>query len=455
MRTSRAALVGAALAFVVPSEAFAAGYSVARFGGEHGHPTATNPTAIYYNPAGIGFSEGTHLYVNGDIAWRRMTYSRPASDTDDASFDGANSGKNTLFNVVGSPMLGVSTKLGDLALGAAFFTPFGGASYWNKADEFDDASAPGVVDGPQRWYTIDGQLRSSFIAANAAYQIADMVSLGVSLNLIMSSVTTLRARTLTGDDNINQEGRSLVDASGMDWSFGVGVMVEVVDDTAWVGASFQSGPNPFFSNELVLSGTLTNSFPSQYESTESEIDFHTDLPEVFRAGVTYKLARDIELRMFGDYSRWSTLENHCLSPKGKDCETEPDGSPSPETPNVIQNQRRDWNDTFGIRVGGSYWTSDEVELFAGLGFSSNAVPNETLEPALADFHSVSFSLGGRFELSEDFLYLAASYTQILYVPREVKKSEHSALRQPSRSPSANGEYNQMVGVVNANLEFVF
>ncbi|HMJ10332.1 MAG TPA: hypothetical protein VK524_02945, partial [Polyangiaceae bacterium] len=39
----------------------ASGFATARFGSEHGHPTTTNATAIYYNPAGIAESRGTHV----------------------------------------------------------------------------------------------------------------------------------------------------------------------------------------------------------------------------------------------------------------------------------------------------------------------------------------------------------------------------------------------------------
>ena len=49
----------------------AAGFASARFGGEHGHVLASNPTALYYNPAGIAFSQGTRLMVDGVVAWRQ------------------------------------------------------------------------------------------------------------------------------------------------------------------------------------------------------------------------------------------------------------------------------------------------------------------------------------------------------------------------------------------------
>ena len=46
----RGLLVGLIVIFIM-AEASASGFFVARFGGEHGHPTTDNPTAMYYNPA--------------------------------------------------------------------------------------------------------------------------------------------------------------------------------------------------------------------------------------------------------------------------------------------------------------------------------------------------------------------------------------------------------------------
>ena len=54
---SRASIVGRALALGLvllgSPPALASGFSSAEFGGEHGNVVTTNPTALYFNPAGI------------------------------------------------------------------------------------------------------------------------------------------------------------------------------------------------------------------------------------------------------------------------------------------------------------------------------------------------------------------------------------------------------------------
>src|SRR5690606_25671192 len=82
----------------------------------------------------------------------------------------------------------------------------------------------------------------------------------------------------------------------------------------------------------------------------------------------------------------------------------------------IVNLKRNWDTAFGVRAGGSYWPEENVEVLAGIGYDSNAVPDETLEPALTDFHDVSFALGGRFTPT-DWLAFAVTYTHFIYFSR--------------------------------------
>src|SRR5512145_3563545 len=84
----------------------AAGFATARFGGEHGNVTASNATALYYNPAGIGFSKGIHLFVDGTLAMRRVIWDHPPAASDPlgpVGADGADYGRAKAFNVFGAP----------------------------------------------------------------------------------------------------------------------------------------------------------------------------------------------------------------------------------------------------------------------------------------------------------------------------------------------------------------
>lgn len=447
----------AALLALVSSagSAEASGFATARFGSEHGHPTTTNATAIYYNPAGIAESRGTHLYVDGLFAIRRATFEHDQAATDveePGGAEGANTGEASLLNFAAAPMAGVTTRVSDFALGLGAYVPFGGATSWDQNDDFDDDSAyPGPVDGVQRWHTINGEIRSLYVTLAAAYQLgASGLSLGIAGNLIHSSIDTIRARTVLGTNDLDQEGRSQLDAAGWQASFAVGAMYQAIADTLWVGASYQARPN--VSGGMRLQGTLRNYYAGS--AANDDIDLEQDLPDIYRLGVRYRAAPDLELRLFGDLTRWSSLERHCIVERDEPCDINPDGSAT-EGSKVVQNLPRDWNDTFGMRGGASYWFAPHLEGFAGAGFDSNAVPDETLEPTLMDANKVTATIGARLELVHN-VHLAASYLHVFYLPRDnAGKSTLATVERPSRSPDAGGEYRQWLGALNVNLDVAF
>ncbi|EYF06475.1 OmpP1/FadL family transporter [Chondromyces apiculatus] len=442
------ALLGAAL-WAEP--ALASGFSTARFGGEHGNPVTPNATSIYYNPASLGETEGIHIFLDGSLALRSVGWEHTAAASDDVSVPGANTGSNGLFNVIAAPMVGASAKFGDFALGAGFYVPFGGSATWNKNTDFEgDRENAGPYDGVQRWHTISGAIQSMYFTLAAAYKLPFGLSIGVSGNLISSSVTTLRARAADGSNSVSLEGRSLADVSGLQASFGAGLMYEALPDTLWFGASYQARPN--ITGDVELTGTLTNNFAGTVG--ESPISFYQGMPDVIRLGGRFKPAKDLELRLFGDFTRWSAMKNQCVADEGTPCEVNEDGSAA-EGSSPIVNLPRDWNDAFGIRAGLSYWPTEAAELFAGLGYDSNAVPDETLEPTLSDAHDVSVALGGRFAIGKH-VNLAASYTHFFYVQRDTTGlSTLAGLEAPSKSPDAGGIYKQTLGVINVNVDVAF
>jgi len=95
-----------------------------------------------------------------------------------------------------------------------------------------------------------------------------------------------------------------------------------------------------------------------------------------------------------------------------------------------------------------------VELFAGVGYETGAVPDATIEPGAMDANNFLGSLGGRF-LIADGLHFAASYTQIQFENRDVTTSQLTTYSNPSLSQSGNGQYTQWIGVIDINAEKQF
>jgi long-chain fatty acid transport protein len=434
---------------VCPGSANASGFASARFGGEHGSVVGTNPTALYFNPAGIALEDGTDAFVDGQLALRHVTWDHPRAPSDPVDppgGEGANTGHSSGFNVFGGPALGAATKLGRLALGLGLFVPFGGIESWNENHHFDNSAFRLAAAGVQRWHLIDATIAVIYLTAGAAYRVGPL-SLGVSFNLIRSSVMTSQAKNPTGSGlpDTQREGRANLDVSGIDASFGAGAMLEAIPDRLWLAASYQA--QPALGAES-LKGTLALTSPSG--ATTFNVALNQALPDIYRLGARWRPRSDIELRVFGDYTRWSVMHTQCVAILGYACAVFPNGSDA--TGGVLANYRRDWNDTYGVRVSVSYWIQPDVELFSGVGFETPAVPDKTLEVSVMEADNVGLALGTRFPIGH-WAHLGVSYTHLQYFDRNnTGQSTLAAAQTPTQQQDGGGRYTQWIGIVDVNVE---
>jgi long-chain fatty acid transport protein len=149
------------------------------------------------------------------------------------------------------------------------------------------------------------------------------------------------------------------------------------------------------------------------------------------------------------------MQTQCISIQGHACQVGADGADVTLDQSVVQNIRRHWNDTYGVKAGASGWIVPKVEIFGGVGLETAAVPDATLEPGLGDAVNVTAAIGARFEVA-DLFFVAGSYTHIQYMNRDnTGKSELASAELPTRRPDGGGKYTQWIGLVNVNVEKQF
>lgn len=115
------------------------------------------------------------------------------------------------------------------------------------------------------------------------------------------------------------------------------------------------------------------------------------MPDIIRFALRVRPAERYELRVFGDFTRWSVFDRQCLVHRGS-CGLSADGSLTANS-DVVLNQPRNWRNTFALRVGGSYFFSPTREGLVGLGYDSNAIPAGTLDASLIDGHDLTYTVG--------------------------------------------------------------
>jgi long-chain fatty acid transport protein len=455
MVVRRAAVIaGVALALVAAAAggAGAAGFASAEFGGEQGHVVATNPTALYFNPAGIAFSEGTAFYAGGVVALRRGAWTHGQAATEASpppGAEGADTGQARFSNVFGAPVLGGTSRLGRVALGGAFYVPFGGRLAWDKNQRFvGDPTFPLAADGVQRWTITEGALTYLYFTAGAAVRFGRL-AVGLTGNLVHSSVKLTQAKSANPQEDVDplNEYRVRIDVGGLQASFGVGAMFEAVADRLWLGASYQAPPGL---GPIDLEGTLTRTQGAA--SRADDVTYRQALPDVVRLGARLRATPAVELRLFGDITRWSRLQTECLSTRGQPCAVLPSGEAA--NAYTIQNLRRHWRDTFGVRAGVSVWPAPALELLAGVGYETAATPDATLDPALPDAATLRLALGARCALGGGWR-VGLGLTGVQHFTRD--NTGRSALaaedvQLPTRRADGGGRYTLWLGLGQISLE---
>lgn len=460
------ALGGAAL--LVAGKAEANGYSTAWFGSDHGSPALGNAFSVYFNPAAMGVAKGTQLTLDGTAVFRSASYERTgltpssAGSLNDPLYVSANTGKAALYNVVVLPYLGAVTDLGtqNFRLGYAAYVPFGGTSKWDKDKRFaDNAAVPGAIDGPQRWHSITGEVLSLYNTLAASYTFeGPRLTIGANASVLYNSLSSVRARNTNGSDDLYAptgaiiEGRSLIEASGIDWSASLGVLWETADHKLRLGASYTSQPGFRTSR---LKGTLTQQVGGIADRAGgTPIDFVTAFPDTVRLGATYRLSDTWEVRGDGTYMRWSVMKNQCVVDRGAECKLGANGADLTGG-KVAVGLPRNWNDAYGVRLGVAHWLTPETEIFGSAGLETAAVPKATIDASTIDSTRVRAAIGARHAVSEHLMFAASYNLQYLLPVDNTGQAADGNNTTPSRTPSNEGRYTSTMHMINANVTVAF
>ena len=451
-------------------QAEASGFLTSRFGADHGHPALANPYAVYFNPGALGGLRGTHIVADGVLALRHIDYTRPASalspsdkaTLNDPNYVKYNTGKNAADNILASPYIGAVTDFGtkSFRLGFATYVPFGGSIKWSKVSEFDNEPyAKGAVDGSQRWANISGRALNLYNTLAFAYHIESArLSFGISASFIYSNVNSVRARNVDGSDDVLGpngalvEGRALLETAGIGMTMGAGVYWEPKDDGKLrLGLSYMAPAN--FGQDMRLKGTLDQQFGTSAEkATPMDVELVQRLPDVVRLGAAYRVTPKVELRADAQYERWSLFNRNCVVKPGQPCVLGSNGQA--DAAQVVLGVPRSWRDAFGARAGAAFWPIEPLELFGSVGMGTAAVPKGTMDPSAYDAMNIYGTLGARYKFSPHFA-LAGSFTHIQYLSVTVEDSFLYRYDAPSKSPSAAGEYNSRVTLMNVNAVYSF
>jgi long-chain fatty acid transport protein len=347
----RACLLPALLAAMIPSGAFALGIRIAdqdahaTARGNAFVATADNPSAIYYNPAGITQLEGFHTSV-GVYA---ITYK--------SEYAGASGQFETKNKPQAVPQIYSTAALKNLPLtfGLGLYSPYGLALEWPGRPGFRDQALQG---------------RISYLTVHpvVAWRLHPTLSIGAGPTINYGETRIRRGLGTAPTDVLEFNG------DDTDVGFTVGVLWQPHEQHSF-GVSYRNAGTLDFQG----ASSINEAFPAFLNGT-STANARFPFPQHIVLGWSYRPTPQWNLEFNVDWTDWDRLQTVVLN--------QPGNAFVPAVPITFN-----WDSSFFYEWGVTRHFENGWRASGGYIFSENSVPDATFSPVVPDSDRHIFSLG--------------------------------------------------------------
>jgi long-chain fatty acid transport protein len=358
--------------------------------------TADNPSAIYYNPAGITQLDASN--VRGGIYGIYL----------DPSYRNPNTGKSYEIDdkLHAIPQLFYTYSLKDkdwpISFGLGVYSPYGLSEKWPQDTGFRTVATEGAL----AYYTINPVV---------AYKLPWNLSVAAGLMVNYASIDLQQGLTPTPNNDLFR-------FKGDAWALGynLGLMWQPLKQIS-LGANFRSA------TRMNFSGNTGTEYNGVLPVTSSPAGVDYPFPLQAAAGISYRPTPKWNVEFDAEYTDWSSLGNLTIHQSAPNIVV-----PLSDIPLTL-NWQSSWYYEFGVtRYFDNGW-----HISAGYVFNENSVANAHYTPLVSDLDRHFFSIGTGYKgkkLSFDIAY------QFGYGPDHTVSGSAAPLGYPSSYHPADGIY---------------
>ncbi len=365
------------LALLMPvSGVLASGFNIYEFGGKASAMSGAvvgrywDGSTIFYNPAGLGFSQGTQFYGGTTLIF-------PTAKFVGASPIFSNTTYNAVENIFTPIGVYLSHKFDDnFAAGIGVTNPFGLGVEWS--DDF-----------PGRAISQNAVLESFYITPVLAYKIAPNFSISGGLDIVIARVNLQRAANMfdspgspgyeIGEVELSGTSRTAIgfnfSAMYQSEKLGFGFMYRHS-----VTADFRDSDADFtiYDNLSVPNAAAIAKFVLFDQKANASLNF----PNYFALGLYYKLTEKFGAEVDYVWFGWSQFDQITLDFQGNDA--------------LDQEIPFNYSDSWQLRIGTHYDLNDKLTLRAGYSYDVTPQPIESVSPLLPDNTRNNVSFGASY-----------------------------------------------------------
>jgi len=411
---------------------------------------ADDPSAIYFNPAGIIQLEGTNVMIGGTYIRENggeFTGTTPLSGGATISET-----QKTLNFVV--PNAYVTRKASPtFAYGLGVFSPFGlGQEYQNRATSFFRNQITKI------------DLQTVVVNPTLAWKVNEFLSVGAGIDWMWGKAKLAKTPVNfgIGDNSATPPTNNLyqldMDASGDAWGYNAGLLL-MPSKAMKIGFSYRS---PFTlrlkDGDVDLAGISTAGRAALLGASLSQAafggatTFHTKgstviyMPATAALGVSYNFTDRLTVEADLDWTFWSSFSELKI-----EIPTVLIGA-GPSAALGTSTTTKNWQDVAAFRIGAQYKVIDPLALRVGFVYDPTPVPAETMGPELPDADRLQYTVGAGYKYGNWTIDGAYLYTQ---------KKDRTVNNQTATSPAGtagtgfNGEWKGNAHLVALDIGYKF
>ena len=373
---------------------------------------ADDPSAVFFNPAGISQLEGSQAYLGSTIIAPRLKYNGPG-----------NQNEKTVAKIFVTPQVYLTQQVSpQIYFGFGVFSPFGLGTYWD-----------GNWEG--RYLATCSSLETVNLNPNMVYKKGNL-AVSVGFNAMKADLMLKKKILLVlpnGEKMPDGESKLTDDTWGYGYNLG---LLYHVNDSWQLGLSYRSKIKLSFDDgdaDFDVPAPLKSVFPD----TKGKGDL--DLPPSLTAGISFKPDNKWTLEFNVAWTGWSTYDE--IKIKFKD----------PVNGQYSSVQPKKWEDVFSYRFGIRYRMSDRYTFRAGYIFDKAPVPDSTLDPQLPDGDRHIYTAGLDWKIW-DKTVLGVAYN---FIYGEERHKDNEIMPYLPEHLRANGDYKQRIHSVGLSLHYRF
>mgnify|MGYP001766715388 CR=1 FL=1 len=328
---------------------------------------ADDPSAIYYNPAGITQLSGMQVMV-GATAIRPSTTVKTMTPAGEVSTE---SEDNTW---IPPHLYGTYQVVDNVWAGVGLFSRFG------LGTEFPS-------DWPGRYNSYDAEIQTLTLNPDVALKLNDQISVAAGVNATWFDLTLKQKIPTTPDYNpaTDIDAKMTGDAIGYGYNFGVRYQ-----PLKWVafGAAYQSEVDEDVDGSIDLG------------AWDSDASGDVTLPSEIQLGVVFMPTEKLSLEVGALRTGWSSYDQ--LKIKFDD----------PTVLGPESTSEKDWDDVWRYQCGVEYKLSDRLDLRVGYTYDEEPIPGDTVDYLVPANDRQLYSIGCGYHVKDWTLDLSYTYLTI-------------------------------------------